>query len=108
MVERVEHLLDSDRRTWDINKVRNTFLPFEAEAVLGILISPSLPNDSKIWAWISNEIFTVRSAYGVALKVLKDNKVKEGKGECSDTSRRCDVWKSIWKLKCPGKIKHFF
>ena len=108
MVERVEHLLDSDGRAWDINKVRNTFLPFEAEVVLGIPISPSLPNDSKIWAWTSNGIFTVKSAYGVALKVLKDNKEKVDKGECSDTSRMSDVYKSIWKLECPGKIKHFF
>nr|XP_023914149.1 uncharacterized protein LOC112025707 [Quercus suber] len=86
MVERVEHLLDRDRRAWDINKVRNTFLPFEAETILGILISPSLPNDSRIWAWTSNGIFSVRSAYGVALKVLNDNKKKEEKGECSDSS----------------------
>ena len=69
MVERVEHLLDRDRRAWDIDKVKNTFLPFEAEVVLGIPISPSLPNDSKIWAWTNNGIFTVKSAYGVALKV---------------------------------------
>ena len=108
MVERVEHLLDSDRKAWDINNVKNTFLPFEAEVVLGIPINPSLPNDSKIWAWTNNEIFTIRSAYGVALKVLKDNKEKIDRGECSDTSRISDAWKSIWKLVCPGKIKHFF
>ena len=47
-VERVEHLLDNDRRAWDINKVRSTFLPFEAKTVLGIPISLGLPNDSRI------------------------------------------------------------
>ena len=48
MVEMVEHLLDMVRGSWDIEKVWNTFLPFEAEAVFGIPISPSFPNDSKI------------------------------------------------------------
>jgi len=24
-----------------------------------------------------------------------------------DASRMSNLWKSIWKLKCPGKIKHF-
>ena len=48
LVERVEHLLDSDRRAWDINKVRSTFLPFEAKTMFGIPISPGLPNDSRI------------------------------------------------------------
>ena len=90
LVERVEHLLDSDRKAWDINKMRSTFLPFKAKTMLGIPISPSLPNDSRIWTWTSNGIFTVRSVYGVALKMLKDK-----------------VWKSIWRLKCPSKIKHF-
>ena len=107
MVERVEHLLGRDRRAWDINQVRNTFLPFKAKTVLGISISPSIPNDSRIWAWTSNGLFTIKSAYGVALKVLKDNKEKEDNGECSDTSKMGDVWKSIWRLECPSKIKYF-
>nr|POE85809.1 putative ribonuclease h protein [Quercus suber] len=107
MVERVEHSLVIDKRAWDINEVRNTFLPFEAETVLGIPISPCLPNDSRIRAWTNNGIFSVKSVYGVALKVLKDNKEKVDNGDCSNTSRMGDVWKSIWRIECPGKIKHF-
>ena len=106
-MERVEHLMDMERRSWDINKVRTTFLPFEVEIVLGIPISPSLPNDSRIWAWTNNGRFTVNSAYKVALKELRYNKEKEYNGECSDTSKMANIWKSIWKLECPGKIKHF-
>ena len=107
MVERVEHLLDKDRGLWDIKKVRNTFLPFEAEAVLGIPMSLSLPNDSRIWAWSNNGRFTVKSAYEVALKVLCEAKGNDVHGECSNSSKMAETWKSIWKLKCTSKIKHF-
>ncbi|KAF3960442.1 hypothetical protein CMV_014842 [Castanea mollissima] len=55
----MEHLLDLDRGTWDIKKVRNTFLPHKAEVVLGIPFSLSLLDYSRIWAWTSNERFTL-------------------------------------------------
>ena len=107
VVERVEHLLDMERGLWDVDKVQNTFLPFEAEAVLGIPISPSLPNDSRIWAWSNNGRFTVKSAYEVAFKQFRDDKENGDRGECSDPSKMADTWKSIWKLECTGKVKHF-
>ena len=49
--EKVLSLLDLERGTWDINLVRRTFLHYEVVVILGIPISPSLPNDSLIWAW---------------------------------------------------------
>ena len=54
-----------------MGKVRNTFLPHEAELILSIPISARLLEDSLIWAWTSNGRFTVKSAYNVAQKVLK-------------------------------------
>ena len=54
-----------------MGKVRNTFLPHEAELILSIPINARLPKDSLIWAWTSNGRFTVKSAYNVAQKVLK-------------------------------------
>ncbi|KAK7839830.1 hypothetical protein CFP56_017473 [Quercus suber] len=52
---------------WDVNLVRNTFLPHEADMVLGIPISPRLPEDSIVWAWTSNGLFSVKSAYKIVL-----------------------------------------
>lgn len=67
--------------------MRSFFLPQEAVVILGIPISPSLPNDSRIWAWTSNGKFTVRSAYRVAVNVLQDEKGTSSVGDCSDASR---------------------
>ena len=51
---------------WDEGKVKNTFLPHEAELILSIPISARLPDDSLIWAWTSNGRLIVKSAYKVA------------------------------------------
>ncbi|XP_075663372.1 putative mitochondrial protein AtMg00310 [Castanea sativa] len=44
----VSNLINRETREWDVDLVKNTFLPHEAEIVLGILISPRLPNDSLV------------------------------------------------------------
>ena len=100
-------LLDKEKRSWDVNKVRSSFLPHEAEIILGISISPHLLNDSLIWAWTFNGRFSVKSKYKVGQKCLKESSHKVEKGGASDKSRMRTLWNLIWKLKCPNKIKQF-
>lgn len=64
--EVVAKLIDKNRRTWDVAKIRRMFLPHEANVILGIPLSPRLPSDSLIWAWTPRGNFTVNSAYKVA------------------------------------------
>ena len=59
-------LINRETHGWDANLVRNTFFPHEAEIVLGIPLSPRLPNDSLVWAWTPNSQFSIRSAYRAA------------------------------------------
>ena len=49
-MEMVSSLVDVERRGWDVGKVKNIFLPHEAELILSIPISARLPKDSLIWA----------------------------------------------------------
>ena len=88
--------------------VRSIFLPLEAETILSILISSMNPTDSQVWAKTSNGIFSVKSAYKVAIRYLEVSKGIEGRLGCSDTSKMEVIWKLIWSLKCPNKVKHFF
>ena len=64
--ELVASIIDKERRGWDASKVRSTFMPQEAQVILGIPISPRLPQDSRNWAWTPSGNFTVNSAYKVA------------------------------------------
>ena len=45
----VSSLINRETRYWDVNLVRNTFLPHKVEIVLGIPISLRLPDDSLVW-----------------------------------------------------------
>lgn len=103
----ISSLIDKDRRSWDVAKVNNTFLPFEAQVILGIPISPRLPKDSLIWAWTPNGRFSVKSAYRVAQRCVQQSRFKVERGESSDGSRLKALWKLIWNLDCPNKVKHF-
>lgn len=107
--EMVADLIDMDRRSWDVAKLRRTFLPYEAKVILGIPKSPRLLSDSLIWAWTPRGTFTVNSAYKVAQTVLRVAypKLEGGGGECSDTAGMRNLWKQIWRLNCSNKVRMF-
>ena len=83
------------------------FLPHEANVILGIPLSPPFPRDSLIWAWTPKGMFTVNSAYKVAQSLLQEAYPKLEKGECSDTAGMKSLWKQIWGLSCPNKVRMF-
>ena len=101
-------LVDVERGGWDEGKVKNTFLPHEAELILSIPISARLLDDSLIWAWTSNGRLIVKSAYKVAQNVLKIEGRRGEEGGSSDGSGMRDIWRIAWCLNCPNKIKHLF
>ena len=103
----VSSLIDIDRRSWDVAKVNNTFLPFEAQVILGIPISPRLLEDFLIWGWTPNGRFSIKSAYRVAQRCVQQSKCQAERGESSDGSRLKALWKLIWNLDCSNKVRHF-
>ena len=107
-LELVSSLVDVDRRGWDAERVRNMFLPYEADLILSMPISARLPADSRIWAWSSNGSFIVKSAYNVAQKMLKDEGCSREEGGTSDSSGMREIWRIAWRLNCANKIKHLF
>ena len=64
-------LIDGETDMWKADLIKKHFMPYETDIILGVPLSPRMPEDSLIWAWSKNGNFTVRSAYGVALKILK-------------------------------------
>ena len=79
------------------------FLPEDRDAILSIPLSSTSTQDRVIWAENKSGKFTVKSAYVLAL----EEKTPETMADCSDESTRSKIWKSIWQMKTPQKIKHF-
>ena len=92
-------LINEDTKRWKANRVRALFYPFEAETILKIPLSYSLPNDSIIWLGNKKGVFTVKSAYYMALPLVEE----PGLGECSGGDYRAPLWRKMWHLKLPAK-----
>ena len=99
----VSALIDYDTRRWRADLVKSIFLPFEAKTILNIPISYNLPEDKIIWVGNMKGVFTVKSAYYVTLNMVDSS--EEGESSCGDP--RQQLWKKVWHLNIPSKIKIF-
>ena len=99
----VSLLIDEETRHWKVGMVKRFFLPFEAETILNIPLNYNLPEDSIIWLGNKRGVFTVRNAYYVALPIVENSE----EGECSSGDSRTRLWKKVWQLKLPVKVRIF-
>ena len=78
-------------------------MPFEAEIILKIPLSQNLPEDNLIWIGNKKGVFSVKSAYFIAANLQTDSDV----GESSSRNSNAHLWRALWKLKLPAKVKIF-
>ena len=63
--------------------------------------------DVAAWHYDTKGLFTVRSAYKVQRAYEKRiSKRGEASSSCVFTDIDQILWKKLWKLNCPGKMKH--
>ena len=74
----ISTLIDPITEWWNVNLVRATFLPFEADTIPRIPLSHSMSKDKVIWLGNSQGEFTLKSAYHIAHNLIEAKKV----GEC--------------------------
>ena len=99
----VSSLIDPVTRWWKPGVVHALFLPFEANRILEIPLCYNMPEDKLIWLGNKRGDFTVKNAYYVVVKILDTRVVRE----CSFGDPNARMWRKIWFLKLPGKIKIF-
>jgi hypothetical protein len=56
-----------------------------------------------LWSETKTGVFSVKSAY----EMLERERIRSITGECSYSAQLRWLWRKIWKLAIPGKIKHF-
>ena len=99
---KVSDLIVEDLGECNSALVRQLFCPKEENLVLSIPLSQRLPVDRVVWGGTRNGKFSISSAYH-GIREL-ENISRE---ECSDGSGMKQLWKSIWNLKLPNKIRSF-
>ena len=101
--EKVSTLIDKEWAVWKSEQINSIFLPHDAKSILSIPLSITSPVDHRVWSATANGLFSVRSAYRICHKKL----AKLDVGECSSSTKMISLWKSVWQLRCPNKIKNF-
>jgi hypothetical protein len=89
---------------WDQRLLENFLWPFDAEVVRGIKIPFGRHEDVLAWHYEKSGQFTVRSAYKLAMQLA--NAESESASSAHPLGTR-PIWKSIWKLPVPQKVKLF-
>jgi hypothetical protein len=92
-------LLIPETRWWNIQLIRNIFLPFEAEQILQIPITNIARDDDFTWPKTKDGIYTVKSGYQ-AIYEWKNESINPSTGHNNDPN---PIWQKIWKLKIPPK-----
>jgi hypothetical protein len=99
-VEYVSDLMTDEGR-WDENRIRQTFIPVDAAAILR---TPIQAQADDLWTWDHEKhgVYSVKSAY----RLLDSNRIR-GNATDSPSASGDEVWKLIWKLKVPPKNLSF-
>ena len=98
----VSHLIDEHSNTWKEGLIKASFMPSEAEAILGIPLSSTNASDTAVWGGTRDGVYSVRSGY----HTLLEESYRDNPGP-SDISFEVQVWHTIWSLQVPAKVRHF-
>jgi hypothetical protein len=63
--------------------------------------------DVVAWHYNTRGLFSVKSAYKVQRSCERRKDRRGAQSSSNGTDLENEIWKKLWELKCPGKIKHF-
>ena len=99
----MQELINGATAEWRSGVIDTLFLPHEDDVIKSIPISFWLPPDKLIWSETRNGLFTVHSAYKLAMTWS----LSPNRGTSLDASNMRRFWRRIWSITLPHKIRHF-
>jgi hypothetical protein len=99
---KVSSLIDEETCWWNFQLVQDNFNREVADFICNIPVFPQRQQDKLIWAGTKNGVFSVRSAYHLAL-----DKKERNRGSCSYEEHSKRLWKIVWKVEVPTVAKVF-
>jgi hypothetical protein len=88
---RVEKLINQENRSWKEELIRNIFMPHDADEILKIRLPRTEEEDFISWTPEKHGIFTVKSAYNLALDLRSNNPPNSSGNQNGDRG----LWKTI-------------
>jgi hypothetical protein len=92
-------------REWDVQLLKSVLCPHDVQEVLKVRLSKRALNDHVAWFYEKCRIFTVKSAYHLAVSL--DSFEGDQVGCSARTHGSRPVCKSIWSTNVPPKVQVF-
>ena len=99
----VSDLMKEGDQEWDIELVKSLFFTPGCGGDPKYLLSNLVTKDRLVWVEDKKGRFTVRSAYKLAREIMAE----DNNASCSDPMKLQSVWRGVWSMNLPNKIKHF-
>jgi len=103
-LRRVSHLINQDSNSWDETKLRRYFHIWDVDEILKIKIPAGDTEDLIAWHYEKSGVFSVRSAYRLALACDQD---LGAVGSSLARNGELPIWKKLWKVPVPPKVRIF-
>ncbi|OMO67492.1 reverse transcriptase [Corchorus capsularis] len=103
--DKVAEIINHNQRVWDIEPVKQWITKDEQDAICRIPLGVFEREDKRVWPHNTSGQYSVKSGYFI----LKNNMSSSQNPNRASSSHNVDhtIWKFIWKLTCPNKIKTF-
>jgi len=98
----VADLIDEERMEWKMNILQQNFAPVDVEEILKIKLYSS-SEDIIVWHYERSDIFSIKSAYKVALNMS----THETHASSNENKDGACLWQHIWKGNVPPKVGMF-
>lgn len=103
---KVEELINPITEWWDEELIRDVFWPEDVEIILATPVHVNL-EDVVAWHYHCKGTFSVRSAYRVQRDHERRTSRRGAPSSSGGSGSNGVQWKLLWKIGCPGKIRHF-
>lgn len=105
-VQRVDELFLPGTRSWNEELIRASFVVMDVEEILKLRPGIRMEEDTMAWSFERHGLYSVRSAY----RLLKAEHSQAEASKLNEASSSTDgvVWKRLWKLNVPPKIRIFW
>ena len=96
--------MDIEGRGWNFDKLIQIFNPAYAEEIAKIKIPPRSSNDFVAWHVEKIGLFSIRSAYNLALKIRM---TPQSQATSSAPGGERKLWAHVWSGRVPPKVSVF-
>lgn len=102
---KVKKFINPVTKEWKVRELTRSVSKEEVEAIIAIPLSKSNAPDSLIWHHSKKGMYSVKSGYYVARSCCEQEETLKP----SSSFQVCpSLWKKVWNLKVPPKVKHFW